>query len=145
MHIQERNLVCTFIMSRRTKKLLGPIPSLEQEVIHFDVNVIFVKFMPILKLYIIINTTVFKFSVILMPWRSKVVQSFCTSYTWWPLWPQIWRFEHTPKLTKFGTYITSGENCDTALSLGAVVICGHCSAPYYSAPPSACALMNEIV
>ena len=45
------------------------------------------------------------------------------------IWLQFWMPEHAQKLTKFGIVVTSGKNCDPALSLGEVATCGLCSAP----------------
>ena len=35
-----------------------------------------------------------------------------------PFWRHIFLPEHTPLLTKLGIYVASGENCNTAISLG---------------------------
>ena len=57
---------------------------------------------------------------------------------------QFWSPEHTPKVTTFVTYVTSGENCNTALQLGADVARGLYRAPYCNAPPPTCTSINEI-
>ena len=87
-------------------------------------------------------------------WQSEYLWALSSTNTYWickdfssyfsPTLTilEAWTYpepEHTPKLTKLG-YVTSGENCDTATSLGVGVARGLYSAPYYNVLPPTCTL-----